>query len=203
MLRLFMTFSGSKINNQQVNLEVSGLIAVLWWRKMFGVQLQVMFTFWFGQYGLTDEHLFCFISLFSLKQQGREKLSMQLRKNWKCCIVIFFSAFFSWYLLYPKLFDLMLNFPRLLLVILSSHLNSCQFFLWSKHSNLMQRWILVSLVVQWILWVLFHLLIITCLQETSKQKCICSPERARQQFVLKMLCLYFDGKIVVDQLVFL
>lgn len=114
MLRLFMTFSGSKINNQQVNLEVSGLIAVLWWRKMFGVQLQVMFTFWFGQYGLTDEHLFCFISLLSLKQQGREKLSMQLRKNWKCCIVIFFSAFFSWYLLYPKLwFDA--QFPKVVI----------------------------------------------------------------------------------------
>lgn len=96
-----------------MNLEVDSLIAVLSWRKILGVQLQMMFVFWFGQYGLTDEHLILFhIPLFSETTQAREAFhaDLQLGKNLKGCIVIF-SACISWYLLHPKLFDLMLNFP--------------------------------------------------------------------------------------------
>lgn len=122
---------------------------------------------WFGQYGWIDERLILFhIPLFSETSRLREAFhaDLQLRKNFKGCIVIFFSACFSWYLLYPKLFDLMLSFPSwwLFYFLISILVN----FLIKQIE--MQRWILVSLAIQWILWVLFNLHIITCLQEASK-----------------------------------
>lgn len=126
---------------------VYSFIAVLWWRKILGVQLQMMCVFWFRQYGWTDEHLILFrIPLFSETTRSREAFhaDLQLRKNLKGCIVIFFSACFTWYLLYPKLFDLMLSFPSwwLFYFLISNLVN----FLIKQIQNLMQRWILVSLL---------------------------------------------------------
>lgn len=130
MLRLFMTFSGSKTNNQQVNLEVYSLIAVLWWRKMLGVQLQMMFTFWFGQDALNDKHLILFgIPLFS--ETTRFKRSFSCRSSakkefervyWHLLQCLFFLVFTLSQTLW---FDA--QFPKLM-VILFFDLNSRQIF---------------------------------------------------------------------------
>lgn len=153
---------------------------------------------WFGQYGWTDEHSILFhIPLFSETTRLREAFyaDLQLRKNLKGYIVIYFSACFSGYLLYPKLFDMMLSFPGwwLFYFLISILVN----FLIKQVQ--MQRWILVSLAVQWILWALFNLHVITCLQENNRNAFVARMSMATGCVEDASLVFWW----AVDQLVFL